>query len=82
MVLPIRSKASTPFWIMNVGSSIIRDHGDVWNDAVVAMVKVVSDQNEHFNRVRASAANAVSQKSPEISKESARDTRAILELQR
>jgi hypothetical protein len=64
-VLPIESKASAPFWIMNVGPSIIKDHGDVWNDAVVAMVKAVSDQNEHFNRMRGNAANAARQMSVE-----------------
>jgi|GEM_PF-1962336 len=54
-VLPIESKAAVPFWVMNVKSDIIENHGDVWNPNVLAMVKAISDQNKHFIRMRAAA---------------------------
>ena len=63
-VLPVESKAAAPFWIMNVNADIIKDHGDVWNPKLLAMVKAVSDQNKHFIQMRADAAGRAAAKSP------------------
>ena len=61
-VMPEGPMANAPFWIMNVGPSIIKDHGDVWNDKVVEMVKAISDQNDHFKRMKVDMKKIAEQK--------------------
>ncbi len=63
-VLPIGSKAEAPFWIMNVNSDIVENHGDVWNPKLLAMVKAISDQNKHFIQMRDDARKAAAKSSP------------------
>jgi hypothetical protein len=52
-VEPIKNEAHL-FWIMNIGHYLVRNHGDVWNDKIFAMVrKLLTDHpkystgNEH-----------------------------------
>jgi len=34
----VPGRINQPFWIFNVGKNVMKDHGDVWNDAVTDLV--------------------------------------------
>jgi hypothetical protein len=46
-VEPLKNVAER-FWIMNTGQNLIRNHGDVWNPKIFAMIQAVINRNDHY----------------------------------
>jgi hypothetical protein len=46
-VKPLQNVADR-FWIMNTGQNLIRNHGDVWNPKIFAMIQAAIKRNEPY----------------------------------
>jgi hypothetical protein len=42
------SRNETAFWIMNVNSDVIKDHGDIWNENLLDMLSSLAAQSPIF----------------------------------
>jgi hypothetical protein len=45
---PIHKDQATKFWIMNVGGNLVSNHGDVWNQNVIRLLRAVLEHNSRF----------------------------------
>lgn len=45
-------KPAPPFWVMNVGPSVMASHGDIWNESVLNMVTSVVRENPHLRNLK------------------------------
>ena len=54
----LSGRINEPFWIFNVNKIVMKDHGDVWNDAVTDLVTHVIMRNQRFQLLSAQAAQS------------------------